>query len=150
MDAQRPGAVSAPNDLDRRLREAGLRSTRPRVTVLGVLDAQDGHLSADELVVELGRRGTSLPRSTVFNVLDDLVEAGLAFRADLGSGASRYESAATRSPHHHFVCRRCGEIHDVPLAVALDDLGDVAHPHRVDAVDVVLRGLCERCAAGQD
>lgn len=150
MDVERPGAVNGPGSVHERLRAAGLRTTRPRVTVLQTLDDQSGHLSADELVVELARRGAALPRSTVFNVLDDLVAAGLALRAEIGSGASRYESAAFAEPHHHFVCRRCGQIHDVPLAVSHDLLHRSADPHLVESVEVVLRGLCERCSGEPD
>jgi Fe2+ or Zn2+ uptake regulation protein len=150
VDVERPGALNPPGDLDQRIRAAGLRSTRQRVTVLAVLDAHTGHLSADELVGELVERGTALPRSTVFNVLDDLVDAGLVLRADIGPGASRYESAASRPPHHHFVCRRCGTIDDVPALAPLAGLAEGVAGHRVDSVEVVFRGLCQACLARPD
>jgi Fe2+ or Zn2+ uptake regulation protein len=151
VDAERPGAVNQPDGfpagaIDRRIRSTGLRSTRPRVTVLAALDGQSGHLSADELVAALVDRGTALPRSTVFNVLDDLVEAGLVLRADVGPGPSRYESAGARAPHHHFVCRRCGVIDDVPATASLGGLTEVVNGHRVESIEVVFRGLCRRCA----
>jgi Fe2+ or Zn2+ uptake regulation protein len=147
VDAQRPGAL-IPGDAEARVRAAGLRSTRQRLTVLDALDAIGGHRTADELVGELVGRGTALPRSTVFNVLDDLVSAGLVLRADLGSGAARYESAAAAGPHHHFVCQICGTIEDV----ALDRLGSIMvdpDPRfEVESLQVVLRGTCQRCQPG--
>ena len=151
MDAERPGALKPADDpppdaIDRRIRSTGLRSTRPRVTVLAALDGQTGHLSADELVGELADRGTALPRSTVFNVRDDLVAAGLVLRADVGPGPSRYESAGTRAPHHHFVCRRCGAIDDVPATTSLGGLTEEVDGHLVESIEVVFRGLCRRCA----
>lgn len=147
MDAERTGALSLPGDIDQRIRATGLRSTRPRVTVLAALDATPGHLSADELVVRLVDRGTALPRSTVFNVLDDLVGAGLVLRADVGPGPTRYESADARAPHHHFVCRRCGTIDDVPASAAVTGATPtILDGHRVESVDIVFRGLCRRCA----
>lgn len=148
MDAQRPGAVGQPLPSSERVRAAGLRSTRQRVTVLDALDAIGGHRTADELVGELADRGTALPRSTVFNVIDDLVGAGLVLRADVGAGAARYESAAVAGPHHHFVCDLCGHIEDV----AIDQLGDIHLgadiPFQVEAIEVLLRGRCARCATG--
>lgn len=147
MDAQRPGALTSA-DTEARVRAAGLRSTRQRLTVLGALDAIGGHRTADELVGDLADRGTALPRSTVFNVLDDLVSAGLVLRADLGSGAARYESAAAAGPHHHFVCQVCGSIEDV----GLDRLGAISlkpDPRfEVESLQVVLRGRCRACQAG--
>lgn len=129
------------------MRAAGLRGTRQRVIVLDTLNAIGGHRTADELVSSLADRGTSLPRSTVFNVLDDLVEAGLVLRADLGSGAARYESAAVAGPHHHFVCRLCGGIEDVEF----DRLGAITPPDdprfEVETLQVVLRGVCANCRA---
>jgi Fur family transcriptional regulator, stress-responsive regulator len=150
VDAERSGTLSSPDDLGQRIRAAGLRSTRQRMTVLEALDTEPGHLSADQLVAALVDRGTALPRSTVFNVLDDLVEAGLVLRADIGPGATRYESAGTRGRHHHFVCRSCGTIDDVPATTSLADLVSVVSDHRVESVEVVFRGLCRRCASRPD
>jgi Fe2+ or Zn2+ uptake regulation protein len=145
VDAERPGGLEPP--IDDRIRAAGLRSTRQRLTVLSALDSIPGHRSADELVGDLADRGTALPRSTVFNVLDDLAEAGLVLRTDLGPGACRYESALSREPHHHFVCRGCGTIEDVPSTGTLAQLGaPVLLPgSEVEAVEVVFRGRCRRC-----
>ena len=150
MDAQHPGALSAPSDVHARLRAAGLKTTRQRITVLAVLDHHVEHLSADELVAELAERDLTLPRSTVFKVLDDLVGAGLVLRADLAPGASRYESADARAPHHHFVCRSCGTIDDIPVTESVADLARSVRHHHVDTVEVVFRGLCRRCASRSD
>lgn len=145
MDAQRPGGVTTAGDLDGRLRGAGLRSTRQRATVLGLLDTVDGHLSADELVGALADHGTALPRSTVFKVLDDLVGAGLVLRAELGPGAARFESAAATGPHHHFVCRVCGAIEDVAHEVLPVDTRRIVAEHEVHRIEIVLRGRCSAC-----
>lgn len=145
MDAQRPGALSRTVDPDSRLRAVGLRTTRQRASVLSLLDEVDGHLTADELVGSLADRGTALPRSTVFKVLDDLVEVGLVLRAELGPGAARFESAAAAGPHHHFVCRHCGAIEDVPHELVPVDLTLLGAEHEVHRVDLVLQGRCSRC-----
>lgn len=146
MDAQRPGALT-PGSAEFRVRSAGLRGTRQRVTVLDTLDTIGGHRTADELVTDLAARGTALPRSTVFNVLDDLVEAGLVLRADLGAGAARYESAAIAGPHHHFVCRVCGAIEDVEAG----EVGAISVPadprFDIESLQVVMRGVCADCCS---
>ncbi|MCP3996675.1 MAG: transcriptional repressor [bacterium] len=85
-----------------------------------------------------------MSRATVFNVLDDLAEVGLVMRADAWPGATRYEAAT--SFHHHFVCKQCGSVADVPCtdeeSLCLDPDG-VAGP--IDGAQIIFRGVCAEC-----
>jgi len=102
-----------------------------------------GHPSADELLDAMEGSGASVSRATVFNALDDLTDARLVMRAGAGPGAARYEAATEL--HHHFVCRECGSVADVPChgpATCLDpaDIDGV-----VEESQVVFRGICRSC-----
>jgi Fur family peroxide stress response transcriptional regulator len=60
-----------------------------------------------------------------------------------GPGPRRFDANVT--PHHHFRCRSCHELHDVELEnvdVTLRQRG-----FRVQSAHVLLEGLCPRCAA---
>lgn len=128
-----------------RLREAGLRVTRPRQAVLNALSKLGGHRSADDVAAALRVRGEPLPRSSVYNVLADLVTHGLARRAEVGSGRELYEAAADW--HHHFVCSTCGAIVDVPCAVGSRPCMDAHLPGAViERAEVVYHGRCADCA----
>ena len=128
-----------------RLRQRGLRVTGPRLAILATLEQVGGHRAVDELVLALRRAGYHHARTTVYNALDDLARAGLVRAAPVDAGALRYESAGPR--HHHFVCRRCGVILNVPVAGDL-----VARPlpevpgTEVEELDVVYRGTCQVCS----
>ena len=128
-----------------RLRGAGLRATRPRLLAYMVLAELGGHRSVEELVGALRARGQSLPRVVVYEVVESLRLAGLVMGADAGPGGALYEVATT--PHHHFVCRACAEVTDVPCAgessPCLDAGADVGV---ADEAQVIFRGLCKRCA----
>jgi Fe2+ or Zn2+ uptake regulation protein len=104
-----------------------------------------GHQSADELVAVLRDAGYPHARTTVYNALADLARAGVVREAPVTAGALRYE--ADTSPHHHFVCRVCGVLMNVPVS---DDRTLPPYPViggiQVDAADVVYRGLCKRCS----
>ena len=118
--------------------------TQARVAVLRALGGLAGHPTADEVLAAVVADETPVSRATVFNVLDDLVAVGLAMRADAGPGAARYEAAT--SFHHHFVCKHCGSVADVPCAdedALCIDPGGVAG--RVDDAQVIFRGLCAKC-----
>lgn len=125
------------------LRAAGLRVTRPRIEVAATLRLLGGHRTADEVYARLP---VALPRASVYNALAAMADAGIVLRAAVGPGAAVYEIAQGR--HHHFVCRRCGGITDVPCVVGEspclspgDGFGDV------EVAQVIFRGVCDRCLA---
>lgn len=127
------------------LRRAGLRVTRPRLLVLEVLERAGAHRSVDELVAALRQRGTPLPRATVYNVVNALVAHGLIMAADTGPGRALFE--AGRTWHHHFVCRECGAIIDVPCVRGEKPCLEPDLPGvEVDEAQVIWRGRCPQCA----
>ncbi len=143
MDVPRAAGV-ADAELARRLQRAGLRATRPRVLVLQLVRELRSHRSADELAAELRARGTPLPRTSVYNVVGTLAERGLLMTAEVGPGRALYEAAEQR--HHHFVCRECGKIVDVPCAGGVRRWMEV--PRRVgkaDEAQIIFRGRCREC-----
>ena len=129
-----------------RLREAGLRATRPRLAVTWALRAMGGHHTADEVHAYLVKNDVSPSRMSVYNSLVALADAGLVRRADVGRGATVYEEAGTW--HHHFACRRCGQVSDVSCAVGekpcLTPSQDVG---LIEEAQVLFRGICHRCLA---
>jgi Fur family ferric uptake transcriptional regulator len=121
-----------------------LRATGPRVEVLGVLEDLGGHRTADEVHDALTARGGRVPRSSVYNALASLVGAGLVLTADAGPGAVLYETG--REWHHHFVCRVCHRVIDVPCSAAAPPcLAADPGVGEVEEVQVVLRGVCTAC-----
>jgi Fe2+ or Zn2+ uptake regulation protein len=127
-----------------RLRDAGMRATRPRLAVIRALRALGGHQTADEVHAHLARNDISHSRMSVYNSLVALADAGLVRRADVGRGAMTYEEAGAW--HHHFVCRRCGQVSDVscvvgakPCLTPREDVGVV------DEAQVLFHGTCHRC-----
>jgi Fur family ferric uptake transcriptional regulator len=127
-----------------RLREAGLRATRPRLAVTWALRAMRGHHTADEVHAYLVKHDVPSSRMSIYNSLVALADVGLVQRADVGRGATVYERADTW--HHHFVCGRCGQVSDVscvvgdkPCLTPLEDVG------LIDEAQVLFRGTCRRC-----
>lgn len=142
MDPVRTAAAA----IEARLREAGLRVTRPRVVVYGTLREAGGHRSVDDLVGLLIARGSHIPRMTIYNVVADLAAAGLVMCADTGPGRAVYE--VNDAWHHHFVCRDCGRVDDVPC---LRGEKPCLEPPpgllgTVDEAQVIFRGRCNECA----
>ena len=76
------GLIEAPfehwDSTEKRVREAGLRPTRQRVALAGLLFAKgDRHLSAEELHEEAVVAGVTVSLATVYNTLHQFTDAGL-------------------------------------------------------------------------
>ncbi|MBL8949290.1 MAG: transcriptional repressor [Myxococcaceae bacterium] len=133
-----------------RIRQAGLRSTAPRVLVLEQLQAAVRPMSHGELADALEPEG--LNRVTVFRNLNDLTEAGLVERTDLGDHTWRFElkregdSKNHESTHPHFSCTDCGAVSCLPEeSVALKSGRGVPRSVSRRNIRVTLQGLCDAC-----
>jgi Fur family ferric uptake transcriptional regulator len=85
---------------------------------------------------------------SIYNVMADLTEASLVMSADTGPGRALYEASDVW--HHHFVCRGCGRIEDVPCLKGRKPclLPPKGLPgSTIDEAQVIFRGHCADCAA---
>ena len=141
-----------PRTADRRdgaadLRRAGLRVTPARVAVLSALRARGAPASHAEVAEALP--GVPRDRATVYRNLLDLVKAGLARRRDLGDHVWRFEAAAPLpggKDHPHFLCTSCGSLVCLDtLRVELKRGARAPRALREDAVEILVKGLCDAC-----
>lgn len=126
-----------------RLRDAGLRVTRHRLTVLALLEAARWPMTHAELF-EGFERGL-VDRTTVFRNLMSLVGAGLVTRADNGDHLWRYSLASTPQPRAHFSCERCGA--QTPLPPMTVTFASRRLPAAVASWQCAVQfvGLCKLC-----
>jgi Fe2+ or Zn2+ uptake regulation protein len=131
---------------EERLRARGLRVTRPRLAVLGVLNECRSHLDVEEITARVRDRLESVSVQAVYDVLGALTTAGLAHRIAPAGGPARYE-ARVGDNHHHLVCRTCGQITDVDCATgAVPCLEPIdAAGFLVDEAEVTYWGVCSAC-----
>jgi Fur family transcriptional regulator, iron response regulator len=122
-----------------RLRKAGLRPTRQRVELAGILfKGQDRHVTAESLHEEVTALDLKISLATVYNTLHQFTHAGL-LRQVIVDAARGYFDTNT-GDHQHFFLEDEGALIDIPgdeIAVA----GVPAPPAgmAVDRVDVVVR-----------
>jgi Fur family ferric uptake transcriptional regulator len=140
----------AATDPRARLRAAGLRVTRARVSVLQLLEGRAGPTSHPEVFSDLKVEGWD--RATLYRNLVDLAEAGLLRRVDLGDHVWRYELASAPAgvghdaEHPHFLCTRCGDVACLPM-VHVSAPKSVPAAVLAEGVSIQFRGVCQRCAA---
>lgn len=130
---------------EEKMRAAGLRVTPQRRAVWSAFGDGGGHLAADEVFARARRRLPELSRATVYNTLAAFVEAGM-LQAVESRGAVLYDPNPDRD-HHHFRCRNCDRLYDVPVeGVEGLRISDADEEFVVDQTTVLLRGLCPLCS----
>lgn len=92
------------------LRKAGLKVTLPRVKILQILENADNrHLSAEDVYKALLEAGEDVGLATVYRVLTQFETAGLVERHNFDGGHSVFE--LDRGDHHdHMVCIDTGKV----------------------------------------
>lgn len=95
------------------LREKGLRSTKQRACVYGVILDKRDHPTADDIYQRVKKHLPSTSFATVYNCLETLVECGLVRQVNMDRSPTRY--CPNLSPHAHFKCTQTGQIFDVQI-----------------------------------
>jgi Fur family ferric uptake transcriptional regulator len=136
-------------DPERRLREAGLRVTRPRLAVMAAVQAHP-HAGTDTIIGAVRAELPSVSHQAVYDVLRVLSTAGLVRRIQPAGSVARYESRVGDN-HHHVVCRGCGTIADVDCAVGHTPCltASDGHGFEVDEAEVVYWGTCPTCSTAR-
>jgi Fur family ferric uptake transcriptional regulator len=142
--------VPTTSDLERLLREAALRVTRPRIAVLSTVH-EHPHADTDSILGMVRRDFGEVSHQAVYDGLAALTAVGLVRRIQPMGSVARYE-ARVGDNHHHLVCRTCGGIADVDCAVGAapcltpsDGAG-----YEIDEAEVIWWGRCPACAAARD
>jgi Fe2+ or Zn2+ uptake regulation protein len=114
--------------------------------LLRALSQAMGHPTADDLVKKVRKVLPTVSHATVYRNVQQLVRAGLIGTLEHSGAAVQFE--INPDYHHHFLCRRCGQVWDVYLndvAVTLDRQRSPLDGFQIDRRDVHLHGLCASC-----
>jgi Fur family ferric uptake transcriptional regulator len=105
-------------------------------------------LPVDILRIAEGK-GRRLGMATVYRALRSLVEDGEAVAVCIQNEPPRYESVKRRH-HHHFLCRGCGMVFNIPGCLEQELARMVPAHFQMDSHDITLHGLCAGCLQMQD
>jgi Fur family iron response transcriptional regulator len=127
------------NEMASRLRTAGLRPTRQRLALGGLLFAQgDRHVTAEALHVEAIGGGIELSLATVYNTLHQFTGAGLLRQVTVGGDKAYFDT--NTGNHHHFYIDAEQRLIDIPGdRVQVHGLPNPPAGAEIDRVDVIVR-----------
>lgn len=105
------------------LRSRGLRATRNRLAVAGIVAGSKGPLGVKDIFERLVRKDSRVGLATVYRVISALEEAGVIARApSIGGTAKSYQAAAAAAGLGQVVCSRCGKVEEIAGFPGLDEL----------------------------
>jgi Fur family transcriptional regulator, stress-responsive regulator len=141
--------MPATSELERMLRGASLRVTRPRVAVLAAV-YDHPHADTNSIIGVVREDLGEVSLQAVYDVLRALTAAGLVRRIHPPGSVARYESRVGDN-HHHAVCRSCGAISDVDCAVGTAPCLTAADDHdfAIDEAEVIYWGFCPECSTAR-
>ncbi len=130
------------------LEDAGLPATPNRLRVLEIIGNNSFPLSVADIHETL-ERSCPVNRTTVYRILDLLVEKQVVARIATGGRAAYYGMAPNEQhqAHPHFYCTQCGRMDCLtPETVNIDfHAFENTFPGRIDKFEVRLDGICRNC-----
>jgi Fur family ferric uptake transcriptional regulator len=141
-------ALYTQNELTEMIKEAGLRVTDHRVTVLSLVAKMKQPITVYE-IVEMLRKKHDIDQATVYRNLSSLHESGLLRRLDFNHGHAHYELETGRASHQ-LVCDKCETIEKIE-GISVDDavkkmLKKSKKFKNTTTHSIEIYGLCKKCA----
>ena len=129
------------------LKEAGLKTTVPRLKVLAILeDNSDRHMSAEDVFHALHSVGENVGLATIYRVLTQFESAGLVVRHQFEGGSAVFELDSGEH-HDHIVCVECGKVVEFVDQSIERRQRRIAEDHGFEIVDhtFTIYGRCGTC-----
>ncbi len=123
-----------------------LRRTEERYTILRQICQFPGHFDILLLHTELERNNYHVSKSTLYNTLDVLIEAGVIVRHQITSQSFQYELRHLAEHHIHLICSRCGDIREIKNQGLKSDVERLRTNKFVkEYFSLYVYGICSKC-----
>jgi len=133
--------------LEEMLKKAGLRVTKQRLSVLGLLIEKGIPLSHSEITLLLDE---TFDRVTLYRTLETLAKSGIVHQVQGLDGAWRFcahdsETKGCPGDHPHFICLKCGRM----FCMTDQKMPRVEAPEGtvIKGKQYVIYGTCNECSA---
>ena len=126
--------------------EKKLRHSRQRDRIYEYLCQSQQHPSAEMVYQDLRPEIPGLSLGTVYRNLKLLEELGKVRRVTSHQGTERYDACCC--DHAHFLCQRCGMLHDLGCADAdtIRSAIRMKDGYQITQLTLTVTGTCPNCA----
>ena len=137
--------VRTPTELTAEFRTRGLKVTPQRQLLFRLLHGNMTHPTAERLFAEASAQMPGISLRTVYQTLNDLTAMGELQVLQSAAGSARFDPNV--DDHHHALCDRCGELHDVYVDHFDSLMVSGFDGFRPDRARIVFGGVCAACAS---
>lgn len=133
--------------LRQQLKTKNISLSHQRLKVLDYLVQNRCHPTVDQIFIGLLQDIPTLSKTTVYNTLRVLAEAGLVRVITIEDNETRYDIGV--ETHGHLKCERCGAIYDFQIdidALAPRDLTGF----KISDKHIYFKGICPPCLSEAD
>jgi Fur family transcriptional regulator, ferric uptake regulator len=143
--------TEAPGYLVSELESRGVRMTRQRRTILGIIETASRHLDAAQILRKAQKQEPEIDRVTIYRTLDLLKRHGLIDELDLMhlQGEKHFYERKTPREHVHMTCLRCGRVTEFESRF-FDDLKKQVQKDcqfQIAVARMEIGGYCASCRA---
>lgn len=125
-----------------------MRHTKQKETIRTVLSSSPAPLSVAEILTKAKESSPEIGIATVYRHLSHWLREGQLVPVEFPGETCRYE-LADKAHHHHFLCRICGRVFELPGCVAgLQSI--VPEGFETQKHDLTIYGACRACAANKE
>lgn len=128
--------------LKQELKNKNINLSYQRLKILEYLAQNHCHPTVEQIFTELHKDISTLSKTTVYNTLRVLVEAGLVRVITIEDNETRYDIDVEN--HGHFKCESCGTIYDFKLDMDKLSLMDLKG-FKINDKNVYFKGICPEC-----
>ena len=128
-----------------RIREQGYRLTPQRQIIMDTLCEMGGHAAVGDIYERVNAQVPTIDRATVYRTIRFFQDLRLIVSTEM-DGVVLYE-VARLTPHHHLVCRHCGQVQGLSNAHLNDLVAHLQNEHdfRAEIDHLTLHGVCAAC-----
>jgi Fur family ferric uptake transcriptional regulator len=128
-----------------RIRRQGYRLTPQRQLILDTVCQAGGHATATEICQKVNQVAPAVNRATVYRTLNFFCQLRLLISSEI-AGKTVYE-IADPVPHHHLVCRNCGQVSKLADHHFTELVSHLLAEHQFEAEldHLTISGLCVDC-----
>lgn len=133
------------------MKQTTAKQFRKRNAILACLRSTDSHPSAEWIFDRLKPDFPDLSLGTVYRNLTLFKQGGEIQSLGTVNGVERFDG--NTQPHVHFICERCGRVHDLPAMQSPEELlrreASGISVGEVQTIQLCFRGLCQTCISTQ-
>jgi Fur family ferric uptake transcriptional regulator len=128
------------------LTEKKLRKTEERYAILEGVCSFTGHFDIIMLHNRIKDARYYVSKSTVYNTLEVLLDAGIVVSYQASAQSVQYELKKYAETHSHLFCTKCGSVHEIKNLHLKGCLNTIKTPgFTPEFYSLYIYGICRKC-----